>query len=168
MKIGDLIHVRACKADGSVYRSWQTMIESVDENLIVTISPAGHIVQDLARGTFAGKRTLRSYYWFDKFYNLLEIFDEQGNWDGTYVNVASPPTFEAGIMYFQDYELDVLKEMDAEAQILDEDEFLEAVVKYGYTQEFQEKVYATAREAIDVVTHWSAKPVPDFGENHVK
>ena len=49
MKPGDKIHVRACKADGTVYRSWHTMIESVDADSIVTISPAGGMVEDRVR-----------------------------------------------------------------------------------------------------------------------
>jgi len=72
MKPGDKIHVRACKADGTVYRSWHTMIESVNADSIVTISPAGGMVQDRARKSYTIEHILRSYYWFDKFIKLLK------------------------------------------------------------------------------------------------
>ncbi len=76
MKIGDQIQVRATKTDGTVYRSWHTTIEFVDADSIVTISPAGSMVIDKTKlGDHPIKHHLRSYYWFDKFYNLIEVFE---------------------------------------------------------------------------------------------
>jgi protein associated with RNAse G/E len=49
---------------------------------------------------------------------------------------------------------------------VDEDEFAEAVIKYNYSKEFQEKMYATAEEALHLAENWQAKPCPIFGENH--
>jgi protein associated with RNAse G/E len=47
MKVGERIHVRARKTDGTVYRSWQATIESVTTGSIVTIAPADQPVFDL-------------------------------------------------------------------------------------------------------------------------
>jgi protein associated with RNAse G/E len=162
MKTGDKIHVRACKADGSVYRSWHTMIESVDGDSIVTISPAGGMVEDRARIHYQNEHILRSYYWFEKFYNLIEVFDTQGNLVEIYINVASPPEFEDGVMSFKDHELDVSKVPPKAAQLIDEDEFAEAAVKYQYTQEFQDRMYSVAQEALELANKWKARPVPYF------
>jgi protein associated with RNAse G/E len=165
MKTGDIIHVRACKADGSVYRSWQTAIESVTTDSIVTISPAGELIRDRVRGEFVGKHILRSYYWLDKSYNLIEAFETDGTLVEIYINIASPPWFEDGVMNYTDHELDVSKYPPSAAQLIDEDEFAEAVVKFQYTDEFQQKMYRAAREAIDLANHWQARPVPTFGGN---
>jgi protein associated with RNAse G/E len=162
MKIGDKIHVRARKADGTVYRSWHTMIESVDADSIVTISPAGGMVEDRARIQYQNEHILRSYYWFEKFYNLIEVFDTQGNLIEIYINIASPPEFEDGVMSFKDHELDVSKVLPKAAQLIDEDEFAEAAVKYQYTQEFQDSMYSVAQEALELANHWKARPVPYF------
>lgn len=163
MKIGDLIHVRACKADGTVYRSWHTTIESVGTDWIVTISPFNSAIFDLARGRSFTKHILRSYYWFNKFYNLVEVFSPDGVLEKIYLNLASLPRFEHGCMSFTDYELDVSKMPHEPARLLDEDEFAEAILQYHYTEEFQHEIHLAAGEAMRLADVWQAKPVPDFG-----
>lgn len=162
MKPGDKIHVCACKTDGTVYRSWHTMIESVDADSIVTISPAGSSVFNIKGEDYPLLHHYRAYYWFDKFYNLLEVFETSGELIHIYLNVASPPEFENGIMSFKDHELDVSKVLPNEAKLVDEDEFTEAVIKYQYSKEFQEKMYSAANEALELANHWQAKPIPHF------
>jgi protein associated with RNAse G/E len=162
MKIGDQIQVQACKADGSVYRSWHTTIETMDADSLVTVSPAGSTMQDKKRGNVLIEHALRSHYWLDKFYNLVEAFDTQGNLIEIYINIASPPEFENDVMSFKDHELDVSKYPPKAAKLIDEDEFAEAAVKYQYTQEFQEKMYSAANEALELANHWQAKPSPYF------
>lgn len=162
MKPGDQIHVRARKADGTVYRSWHTTIESVDADSIVTISPANQPVFDLVRKQYFTQHILRSYYWHDKYYNLIEVFETSGELIEIYINIASPPELENGGMSFKDHELDVSKVFPGEARLVDEDEFAEAIVKYQYAQEFQEKLYAAAREALELADNWQAKPTPVF------
>ena len=162
MKNGDIIHVCACKTDGIVYRSWHTTIESVDADSIVTISPAGSSVFNIKGEEYPIRHHYRSYYWFDKFYNLLEIFEPGGELLHIYINVASPPEFKNGMMSFKDHELDVSRYPPKAAELIDEDEFAEAAVKYQYSKEFQEKMYSTAEEAIELANHWKARPVPIF------
>jgi len=162
MKPGDKIHVRACKTDGTVYRSWHTIIESVDADSIVTISPAGGMMQDHARGSIRMEHILRSYYWYDKFYNLIELFDTQENLVEIYINIASPPEIENGMMSFKDHELDVSRYPPKAAQLIDEDEFAEAAVKYQYSKDFQAKMYSAAEEALELANCWQAKPSPQF------
>jgi protein associated with RNAse G/E len=160
MKIGDRIHVCACKADGSVYRNWHTTIETMDADSIVTISPAGSEMEDQKRGRIRIGHSMRSYYWFDKFYNLIELFDAQGNLAQIYINIASTPQSGDASLCFKDYELDVFKYPSSPAELIDEDEFAEAAVKYQYTQEFQDRMYAVAEEALELANTWKAKPVP--------
>jgi uncharacterized protein len=160
MKAGDRIPTRACKTDGTVYRSWTTTIESVTADSIVTISHAGESVFNIKGEDYPLVHHYRAYYWFDKFYNLLEVFHTDGSLYHIYLNIASPPTFENGIMSFKDHELDVSKIPPGPAHLVDEDEFAEAVLKYNYSQEFQEKMYAAAREALELAEHWKAKPCP--------
>ncbi|MBC7876136.1 MAG: DUF402 domain-containing protein [Anaerolineales bacterium] len=167
MKIGDVIQVCACKTDGTVYRSWHTTIESVDADSIVTISPAGSMMIDKTKlGDHPIKHHLRSYYWLDKFYNLIEVFDVDGTLVEIYINIASLPEFENNILSFKDHELDVVRDMQSPAKLIDEDEFAEAAITYQYTKEFQEKMYSAAKEAIELADHWIARPAPDFGEKH--
>jgi len=163
MKIGEKIHVQACKTDGTVYRSWHTLIESVDADSIITISPAGSMVIDTTKlGDHPIAHHLRSYYWFKKYYNLIEVFDTSGLLVEIYINIAAPPEFENRIMSFKDHELDVSRYPPKAAKLIDEDEFAEAAVKYQYSKEFQAKMYAAANEALELANHWQAKSVPYF------
>ncbi|MBE0672492.1 MAG: DUF402 domain-containing protein [Anaerolineales bacterium] len=162
MKAGERIHVQACKTDGTVYRSWHATIESVDADSIVTISPANQPVFDIVRKQYFTKHVLRSYYWHDKYYNLIEVFEPSGELLEIYINVASPPEFNNGELSFKDHELDVSKYPPKPAELVDEDEFTEAIIKYHYSKEFQEKMYAAAREALELAENWKARSFPQF------
>jgi protein associated with RNAse G/E len=162
MKIGERIQVQARKTDGTVYRSWQATIESITEKSIVTIAPAGSSVFNIKGEDYPIRHHYRSYYWFDKFYNLLEIFETSGELFHIYINIASPPEFENGIMSFKDHELDVSRYVPKPAELVDEDEFAEAAVKYHYSQEFQDKMYSAAKEALVLANTWEARPFPRF------
>lgn len=151
-----------------MYRSWHTTIETMDADSIVTVSPLGSEMCDHKRGNIHIEHTLRSYYWFNKFYNLIEVFDGQGILLQVYINVASPPYLEDGSLCFKDYELDVFRYPSSTAKLLDEDEFAEAVITYQYTKEFQEQMYSVANEALELANSWNAKPAPDFGGEYAK
>ena len=140
----------------------------MDADSIVTVSPLGSEMYDQKRGNIRIRHTMRSYYWFDKFYNLIELFDEQRNLAQIYINIASPPYLEDGSLCFKDYELDVFRCPSSFAKLLDEDEFAEAVITYQYTKEFQEKMYSVADEALELANRWSAKPAPEFGGEYAK
>jgi protein associated with RNAse G/E len=169
MKAGDQIQGHACKADGTIYRSWDTTIESVNTDSIVTISPAGSMVIDKTKlGDHPIQHHLRSYYWFDKFYNLIEVFDVNGTLVQIYINIASLPEFTNGQISFKDHELDVVRDIPGMAKIVDEDEFAEAVLKYQYSEEFQKRMVTAAQEARDLADRWNANPIPVFGGNDVK
>lgn len=166
IKVRDIIEAHACKTDGTIYRTWKATVESVNADSLVTISPAGSSVFNIKGEDYPLLHHYRAYYWFDRFYNLLEVFETDGRLAHIYLNIASPPEFKDGIMSFKDHELDVSKVLPQPAKLVDEDEFAEAVVKYNYSTEFQEKMYATAREALELAENWRAKPCPIFGENH--
>ncbi len=169
MKAGDQIQGHACKTDGTIYRSWHTTIESVNTDSIVTISPEGSMVIDKTKlGDHPIKHHLRSYYWFDKFYNLIEVFDVNGELVQIYINIASLPEFANREVSFKDHELDVVRDIPGTAKIVDEDEFAEAVLKYQYSEEFQKSMYQAAHEALALADHWKAGPVPVFGGNDAK
>lgn len=162
LKSGDIIHVHACKADGTTYRNWTATIESASDDLVITIGRAGSQVTNLSGKIYFIEHHLRAYYWFGKFYNLIEVFETNGNLLEIYLNVASPPEWVNGILKFKDHELDVSKYPPKPAEIVDEDEFAEAVSKYNYSDEFQKKMYAAAKEAFELAENWQARPCPIF------
>lgn len=162
LRVGDILPVQACKTDGTVYRSWRATVESVISDLLVTVAPAGSSVINIKGEDHPIQHHYRAYYWSDRFYNLLEVFQTDGSLFHIYINIASPPEFNDGVMSFKDHELDVSKVLSDPAHLVDEDEFAEAVVTYNYSKEFQDKMYAAAREALELAENWNAKPCPVF------
>lgn len=63
---------------------------------------------------------------------------------------------------FTDHELDVSRIPPERARIVDEDEFLEAAARYGYSSELQWICYEVAREAVRVANAWVTGGMPDM------
>lgn len=162
MKIGARVQVSAHKSDDTCYRWWYATVEAVETDEVVLITPVGHQVEDI-RGSYASGYVIRTYYWPNRWYSLMEVYTPNGKLDEIYVNINSPVEIEDSHIRFTDYELDVSRKPPHEARIVDEDEFLEAVSKYGYSKRFQQACYQVAREAIDVANTWVAKGIPIIG-----
>lgn len=163
-----MLTVVATKADGAWYRTWQAYIERLDENLLVTVGVPGSRVIDRERGGWVMKHYIRGYYWFDRPLNLLEVFSEDGALLEIYVNVGSPPVFDGDRLTFADYELDVSLEGDGPPRIVDEDEFAEAIDRYGYSTEFQAHCRAAAQAGVDLALTWipGTAPVVPRSDSH--
>lgn len=168
MRVGDKIRVEVYKADGALYRWWETAVESCNDSRIVTMSPVGQPTVDLKHGTWIGEHILRAYYWFDKRYNLLEVFEPDGRLLEIYINIASHPWLKDGVLCFTDYELDVSAYPPAKAVVVDEEEFVEAALKYGYSAGFQREMHQVAAEALEIANNWQAGDAPVFGGEHAE
>lgn len=149
MRPGEQIQVKAYKADGTCYRWWPATVEAFTDDLIVTISPSGKRVEALDGG-WISQVAIRTFYWLAKPYSLLEVYKADGQLAEIYVNINSLVQIEAGQLSYIDYELDVTLQPPLAARIVDEDEFAEAVLKYGYTAEFQTFCYQAAHEAVEL------------------
>src|SRR5690606_20757865 len=103
---------------------------------------------------------IRGHYWFDRPFNLLEVFAVDGTLVEIYVNVASQPVLDGDRLTFADYELDVSIEGDGPPRILDEDEFVEAIKRYGYSAEFQASCRAAAQDGLALAASWTPGCVP--------
>ena len=154
MKAGDIIRCRALHADGNCYRHWMTTVEYADDEMIVTYSPAADESTDLQANTRVLPYGIRGYYWHRQPYNLFECLLPNGDLDHLYANVANPPTIDANTLSYTDYELDVYARVGEPAKIVDEDEFAEAALQYGYTDTFQKHCRDTAIALLAIVQNW--------------
>ena len=160
MQIGEQLQVKAYKADGTCYRWWPATIEIVTEDLIVTSAPIGKRVEGIGGG-WVSDTAIRTFYWLAKPYSLLEVYQADGQLAEIYVNINSLVEIKPGQLSYIDYELDVTLQPPLAARIVDEDEFAEAVIKYGYTAEFQAFCYQAAHEAVEVANSWRAGGMPN-------
>jgi protein associated with RNAse G/E len=159
LQVGSQIQVRAYKSDGTCYRWWTGTVEAVEPGLVVVATPAGHRLHT-PNGDWTSKWAIRSYYWPDRWYCVLEVYLADGTLVEIYVNINSPVVIDDGTISFTDYELDVSRELPHRARLVDEDEFQQAVLEYGYSAEFQQTCYRIAQEALEVADNWVAKGMP--------
>ena len=159
LRVGDEMQVRAYKSDGTCYRWWTATVESVTADRLVTVSPVGHPIEDPG-GNFVSPNALRVFYWPGRWYSLLEAYAPDGELVEIYVNISSPVEIDGLQMRFTDLELDVSRKPPGEARLEDEDEFEEAAVEYGYSEEFQRTCCEVAAEAMDLANRWVAGGMP--------
>jgi protein associated with RNAse G/E len=165
MKVGDQVKVRIFKADGLCYRWWEATVEAVEVDCVVTTTPAGRLVNDI-RGSWVGDSALRAYFWFDRPYNLIEVYHPDGVFAEIYVNIGSPAEIRDENICFTDHELDVSLIPPDPARIIDQDDFASAAEKFSYPPEFQREIYAAAELAVQVANGWQPKGISFIrGEN---
>jgi protein associated with RNAse G/E len=154
MQPGEFITVYALHADEQWYRRWQTTVESVDDECIITFSPASSAGEHVTRGPYTLPFAMRGCYWLAKPYNLFEVLNADGSANEIYLNVASPPRIDGGELRYVDYELDVSLIPGQPAVIVDQDEFEEAIGAYGYSLDFQARCWKAAEEARQLAERW--------------
>lgn len=155
LRVGDVIGVRAFKSDGQWYRRWMSTVEQVTAACIITLSPPNNATYT-PTGQGQSKLAIRSYYWFDRPYNLLEVLEADGTLAEVYINIASPIVQKGAEIHFTDHELDVLKRRGEPARIVDEDEFAAAALQYGYSAGFQTYCHQQAQLALALAERWPA------------
>jgi protein associated with RNAse G/E len=159
IRAGDSIHIRALKHDGSTYRWWQATVESACADRVVTINRAGDEVHGPCGG-WAMKHATRTFYWFDKPYNLAEVYQPDGRLKQIYIHIASPAKLVEGNMVYTDHELDVVRRPGQALCVRDEDEFEQACTTYNYSPEFQYSCREAVEEALNVAGAWHIAGVP--------
>lgn len=161
MKPGDVVWVRTYKADGHLHRWWQAQVEAVDGECLIVYSAIGspihHNPQRFPASLFPLEHTIRSYYWPGRRHTLLEIYDADGALVELYADITSPVEIGEGEIRFTDHELDVSLLTGQAACIVDQDEFAEAAIHYGYTNEFMSQCYELAEALLGVLAGWQPR-----------
>lgn len=159
MQPGDTIEIRALKSDGTVYRRWQSRVESCTADSVVTVNRVGDPVGGPCGG-WAFKHATRTHYWTDRQYNLAEVYQPDGRLKQIYIHIASPACIDGDALSYTDLELDVVKRPGQPLRIVDQDEFDAACMQYGYSHELQCSCRQAVGEAVDLATRWRCSGVP--------
>lgn len=167
MKIGDKIVLRAYKSDGHCYRWHEVIVENIEENCVTVIGWPGRRIHQ-PDGGFVTRYVSRSHLWLDRPIFILELFEEDGTLAEVYGNINSPVVVGENEVSFTDYELDVSLIPGSPIRVVDEDEFEDAVEKFGYSKEFQRQCYQAALDAVDLVAGWRVGDLPDFTHYETK
>jgi protein associated with RNAse G/E len=144
------------------YRWWAAAVEQITDEWIVTVSPAETRVEGLGGG-WTLNVDARAFYWFTRPYALVEFYQPDDALGEVYIHIASPACVEGTCVRYTDHELDVVKRPGEPPRLIDEEEFAEAAIAYGYTPEFQAACREAAAEATRVATGWAAWGCPPGG-----
>jgi protein associated with RNAse G/E len=109
------------------------------------------------------KYTSRTTYWLNKPFNLGELYERTGHLKQIYIHIASPATIFPSALEYTDYELDVVKRQGEAPFVRDEDEFMEARLRYGYSEELCEVCRDAVVRAIELASRWRPSGPPRFG-----
>ena len=144
MRVGDAITIVAFNLDGTRRRWWTSLVAAVDSDSVHTFSRVGNPVAG-PKGGWVSQADIRACYWFDRPYNLLELYNAAGALREIYVHIASPAQIVHGELHYTDYELDVFRRAGEEPIVDDEDEFEQAVAAHGLTPEFAQLAIARSK-----------------------
>ena len=159
MRVGDAITVVAFNLDGTRRRWWTSAVVAIDGDSVQTFSRVGNPVAG-PKGGWASQADIRACYWFNRPYNLLELYDAAGALTEIYAHIASPAQSVNGELHYTDYELDVFRRAGEEPIVDDEDEFEHAVATLGLTQEFRAACYRTIDEVTALIEGWTPRGLP--------
>lgn len=158
MEPGDIIWVRVFKSDGQPHRWWQARVESADDECIILYAdppnPVYHNPQRFPRDLYVQEHIFRSFYWPGRRHNLLEVYATDGQLLELYADIISPIDVGPDEIRFIDHELDVSRLSGQEPRVVDQDEFAEAAMLYGYTDAFVSEAYNLAEQLRDLLVNW--------------
>lgn len=164
MKPGDVVWVRVGKADGQPHRWWQATVEARRDDCFILCAPAGnpvyHNPQRFPRALYHQQHHIRSYYWPGRRHTLLEIYRPDGDLNELYADITSPIAVTEAEVRFIDHELDVSQMAGEAPRVVDQDEFAEAAVAFGYAEAFVNECYALAEELVTLLANWTPAGSP--------
>lgn len=155
LRRGDRIIVRALKATGKAYRWWPARVESIHPDRIVTVMHPGTRVSEI-ESRWSARYIVRTTYWYDRPYNLVESYEPDGRLRQLYIHIASPAWWYQGDLLYTDHELDVVMRPSEAPRVLDVKEFEQAAERYHYSPEFQAQAWEAVDEALDLIGSWAA------------
>lgn len=146
--IGRRINVCSTKYGGAPHWEFDSWFILEDGPLLVTQNFAGQQL-NTSDGPWTTPYHTRNHFWLDgRWYNVLRMEDPKtGALDSWYCNVTTPATFDGATVRYADLDLDVRVRPTGQAEVLDEDEFLENSRRLAYPPEVVEE----ARRAVDAL-----------------
>ncbi|MBN1484087.1 MAG: DUF402 domain-containing protein [Chloroflexia bacterium] len=125
--LGSPIQVRPRYADGQPKTGWTARLIYQSPHLLILRGPPKKAV-DLDFVQIELSDVFSERYWFDRWYNIFSLHDEQGQLKGWYANLCTPINFDGATIRYTDLDMDLWAWPDGDYVILDEEEFEQRVV----------------------------------------
>lgn len=150
------MEIRALKADQSLHRRSEGELDVLNEIGCAIWSEPGTTIFGPDGPVWQTDRRVRTLFVRDARLNLLEIHDSNSIPKSVYLNIIAPAELSTNEVVYVDHELDVLNLVDGSegAEILDADEFEEAIARYQYDQKLVRACWAAAHLGRSIASTW--------------
>lgn len=163
LKQGDTIRIESYKHGGTLHRAWKkSVILRSEDPLILANQDVEVVEKDGDEWIFPGLAICR--FSRQDWFQTVILYDEEFRLKRYYCHIASPCRIdsESGTLAYIDYDLDLSVGPDLKAEWLDEDEFSENRIRYGYPDEVLKSI-AEARRQLEERIHRREEPFsPEF------
>lgn len=121
---GTRIKVQKKNPAGEVAYEYEGVLLSWDENVITLEALFDRDDMPFQDVVFKKGDRFLEYYYFDRWYNIFEIYDrDDGEIKGWYCNVGMPVEMEGRVISYIDLALDLWVSVNGDQTVLDKDEF---------------------------------------------
>ena len=117
------VTVRKFLYDGTPNYVWEGRMVERDDELVVLEAYFARDRRDLGYVVFERGDLFIEFYYFDRWYNVFQIYSATGELKGWYCNITKPATLLDGEIRFTDMALDLFAYPDGSSLPLDVEEF---------------------------------------------
>ncbi|CAN5381320.1 hypothetical protein BH10ACI2_BH10ACI2_05420 [soil metagenome] len=146
-----IVTVNSRKYDLSIHRSWECSLIERRGSMLLFHGEFDRDVDHSDLGLIKKGTISYEYYWLDRWYNIFRFHEPDGAFRNFYCNINMPPVFENGILDYVDLDIDVLIWPGEHSKILDEFEYQENALKYGYSVEVRQNVANALSEILEMI-----------------
>lgn len=140
-----MITVHARKYGGKPHYSFPVRLVEETPDCMIVAGELGRICQHHTKGlTIPVQNRSVEFYWPGRLYTVAADYGADGAVFSYYCNVIMPATFSPDQVEWVDLDLDLIVRADLTWKVLDEDEFEEHTISFGYPPE----VVAMARQGL--------------------
>jgi uncharacterized protein len=143
--------INSRKFNGKIHRSWKAALTKKQNSLLIFEGQFEEEVRHDELGVIRRGTISYEYYWLDRWYNVFEFHEPEGDLRNFYCNLNMPPTLENNILDYIDLDIDVLVSKNFEVKILDREEFEEHSKLYGYSEDLIAKTLETLDELLKII-----------------
>lgn len=119
------VTVRKFLYDGTPNYVWEGRVVERDDEVVVLEAYFTRGRRDLGYVVFERGDLFVEFYYFDRWYNVFQIYSAAGELKGWYCNITKPATLGDGELRFTDLALDLFAYPDGTSLPLDVEEFEE-------------------------------------------
>lgn len=144
--INQLVIINSRKFDGKIHRTWQAELIERRGSLLIFMGRFAEEINHANLGIIRRGTISYEYYWLDRWYNIFQFHEPDGELRNFYCNISQPPKLRRNILDYIDFDIDILVWKDFSYETLDLEEFDENKRKFKYPPKIINKIQNSVSE----------------------